>query len=88
MESMAIDHAPTTEALDPAEWIREKQLTKQFGIGRSPAKRLREERKIEFASLREPGMKQGTLLYNVRSVRAYLAKKASEAKAAGKVVAK
>lgn len=74
---MANVHA-TTEPLDSAEWIREKHLTRNFGIGRSPAKRLREEKRIRFVSLREPGMKQGTLLYHVGSVREYLAKKESE----------
>ena len=74
---------PTTKAPDSAEWIREKQLTKVYGIGRSPAKRLRETNKIRFVSLKDPGMSRGTLLYNVESVRAYLADLENKALAGG-----
>ena len=70
---MTTNQPTATKALDSAEWIREKQLTKVYGIGRSPAKRLREAKRIRFISLKEPGMTRGTLLYNVESVRAYLA---------------
>lgn len=81
---MANVHA-TNPAPDLAEWVREKQVFNQFGLGRSPLKRLRETGKLRFISLREPGMKQGTLLYNIESIRAYLATKEKEAKAsAGK----
>ena len=54
------------------EWLREKNVTASFGIGRTTLLRLRNEGKIEFSSLREPGMKQGTLLYKVASIRAYI----------------
>ena len=69
MSAKSTTHAPS----ESAEWLREKRVTSQFGIGRTPLKRLREENKIRCVSLREPGMKQGTLLYNVASIRAYIA---------------
>lgn len=70
---MAIADAQNTAAgIDRREWIREKPVTTKYGLGRSPLKRLREEGKIRFVSLREPGMKQGTLLYHEGSIRSYI----------------
>lgn len=60
-----------TAALE-AEWLREKQVTSQFNLGRSPLARLRQSKQIRFASLREPGCKRGTLLYDPASIREYL----------------
>lgn len=56
-----------------AEWAREKQLTAQFGLTHMILYTLRKEGKIRTISLREEGKKYGARLYNVASIRQYLA---------------
>jgi hypothetical protein len=61
---------PTT---DP-EWAREKQITAQFALSHMILFSLRKAGKIRTVSLRSEGAKYGARLFNVASVREYLAK--------------
>jgi hypothetical protein len=56
-----------------AEWAREKQITAQFGLTHTILYTLRLEEKIRSISLREEGKKYGARLYNVKSIREYMA---------------
>lgn len=56
-----------------AEWAREKQITAQFGLTHTILYNLRREGKIRTLSLRGEGKQYGARLFNVASVREYLA---------------
>ncbi|MES2659974.1 MAG: hypothetical protein V4689_15240 [Verrucomicrobiota bacterium] len=56
-----------------AEWAREKQITAQFGLTHTILYNLRKEGKIRTLSLRGEGKQYGARLFNVASVREYLA---------------
>lgn len=56
-----------------AEWAREKQITAQFGLSHMILYTLRREEKIRSVSLRAEGKKYGARLYNVKSIRQFLA---------------
>lgn len=56
-----------------AEWAREKQITARFGLTHMILYSLRKAGRIRTVSLREGKAKQGARLYNVESVREYLA---------------
>ncbi len=56
------------------EWAREKQITAQFGLTHTILYNLRREGHIRTVSLRGKGKQYGARLFNVASVRAYLAK--------------
>ena len=56
------------------EWAREKQITAQFGLSHTILYNLRREGKIRTVSLRGEGKQYGARLFNVASVREYLAK--------------
>jgi len=75
-----------TAPAESAEWIREKNVTKQFGIGRQTLRKLRERRLIEAVSLQEEDEKRGIVLYNVASIRAYIVRKL-QSQAAGESIA-
>lgn len=55
------------------EWAREKHITAQFGLTHTILYTLRREEKIRSVSLRAEGKKYGARLYNVKSIRQYLA---------------
>ena len=55
------------------EWAREKQITAQFGLTHTILYNLRREGKIRTLSLRGEGKQYGARLFNVASVREYLA---------------
>ncbi|WP_367873321.1 hypothetical protein [Luteolibacter sp. Populi] len=54
------------------EWIRPRQVTALFGIGRGLANQLIAEGRIKSVSLCQPGRKRGTRLVSYASVRDYL----------------
>jgi hypothetical protein len=56
------------------EWAREKQITAQFALSHMILFSLRKTGKIRTVSLRSEGAKYGARLFNVASVRDYLAK--------------
>jgi uncharacterized DUF497 family protein len=56
-----------------AEWAREKEITARFGLTHTILYTLRNEKKIRSVSLRAQGKKYGARLYNVKSIRNYLA---------------
>ena len=62
-----------TKAKSEPEWAREKQITAQFGLSHMILYTLRREEKIRSVSLRAEGKKYGARLYNVESIRQYLA---------------
>lgn len=64
-----------TAPAESPEWIREKHVTKQFGIGRQTLRKLRGRRRIEAVSLQEEDEKRGIVLYKVESIRAYIAQR-------------
>lgn len=55
------------------EWAREKQITAQFGLTHTILYNLRREGKIRSLSLRGEGKQYGARLFNIASVREYLA---------------
>ena len=57
---------------DP-EWAREKQITAQFGLSHMILFNLRKAGKIRTLSLRAEGKKYGSRLFNVASIREYIA---------------
>ena len=69
-----------------AEWAREKQITTQFGLTHTILYRLRREGRIRTLSLRDEGKRYGARLFNVASVREYLA--TQEAKEVRSLIAK
>ena len=66
-------HARYTQKQPPREWARERQITEQFGLSHMILYSLRKEGKIRSVSLRGDGKKYGARLYNVASIRDYLA---------------
>lgn len=64
---------PTTRSKQDAEWAREKQITAQFGLTHMILYTLRREGKIRTLSLRGEGKQYGARLYNVASIREFLA---------------
>lgn len=68
-----MDAIPTTQSKQDAEWAREKQITTQFGLTHMILYTLRREGKIRTLSLRGEGKQYGARLYNVASIREYLA---------------
>lgn len=64
---------PTSIFSQEAEWAREKQITAQFGLTHMILYTLRREGKIRTLSLRGEGKQYGARLYNVDSIRQYLA---------------
>lgn len=55
------------------EWADEKYITHNFGLTHTPLFNLRKAGKIRSLSTRGAGDKYGKRLFNVASVRAYLA---------------
>jgi hypothetical protein len=55
------------------EWAREKYFTAQYGLTHTILYNLRREGKIRTLSLRGEGKQYGARLFNVASVREYLA---------------
>jgi hypothetical protein len=68
-----MDAKPTTQTKQEVEWAREKQITAQFGLTHMILYTLRREGKIRTLSLRGEGKQYGARLYNVASIREYLA---------------
>jgi len=62
-----------SKPLTDPEWAREKQITAQFGLSHMILFTLRKEGKIRTLSLRGEGKQYGARLFNVASVREYLA---------------
>jgi hypothetical protein len=62
-----------TQLKQEVEWAREKQITAQFGLTHTILYNLRREGKIRTLSLRAEGKQYGARLFNVASVRDYLA---------------
>lgn len=62
-----------TKTKQEPEWAREKHITAQFGLSHMILYTLRREEKIRSVSLRAEGKKYGARLYNVESIRQYLA---------------
>jgi len=57
-----------------AEWMREREITAQFGLTHMILFTLRKAGKIRSISLRAEGAKYGARLFHVGSVREYLAR--------------
>jgi len=55
------------------EWADERFITQTFGLTHTPIFNLRKARKIRSLSTKGQGQKYGKRLFNVASVRAYLA---------------
>lgn len=66
----AKNNTPTNQE---AEWTRERQIVAQFGLSHTILYNLRREGKIRTVSLREQGKKYGARLYNLASIREFLA---------------
>jgi hypothetical protein len=58
---------------DP-EWAREKPITAQFGLSHMILFNLRKQGEIRSISLRGEGKQYGARLFNIASVREYLAR--------------
>ena len=57
----------------PQEWFDEKQVTRVFGITHTPLFNLRKAGKIRSLSLAGDGQSYGKRLYNLQSIRDFLA---------------
>lgn len=68
-----MDAKHITQSKQEVEWAREKQITAQFALTHSILYHLRKEGKIRTLSLRGEGKQYGARLFNVASVREYLA---------------
>lgn len=55
------------------EWASEKQVTAQLGLSHMILFNLRKAGKIRTVSLRAEGAKYGARLFNVESIREYIA---------------
>lgn len=55
------------------EWADEKYITRNFGLTHTPIFNLRKARKIRSLSTKGEGQRYGKRLFNVASIRAYLA---------------
>ncbi len=62
-----------THSKPEAEWAREKYITAKYGLTHTILYNLRLEKKIRSVSLRGEGKQYGARLYNVASIREYLA---------------
>lgn len=62
-----------TQAVDP-EWIREKEVTAKFGLTHMIIFDLRKRGEIRSVSLKEEGKKRGARIFDVASIRAYIAR--------------
>ena len=62
-----------THLADP-EWAREKQITARFGLSHMILFNLRKAGSIRTLSTRGEGKKYGARLFNIESVRDYLAR--------------
>ena len=62
-----------TNSEPEAELAREKYITAKFGLSHMILYNLRLENKIRSVSLRGEGKRYGARLYNVASIREYLA---------------
>lgn len=71
--SVIMDANYITKTKQEAEWAREKQITAQFALTHTILYNLRLENKIRSVSLRGEGKQYGARLYNVASIREYLA---------------
>lgn len=60
-----------------AEWAREKQITAQFGLSHTILYNLRKSGKIRTVSLRGKGKEYGARIYNIESVRQFIASQES-----------
>lgn len=58
---------------DNPEWADEKYITRRFGLTHMPLYNLRKAGKIRSLSLKQEGQKYGRRLFNVESVRVFLA---------------
>jgi hypothetical protein len=56
------------------EWLREKQVTAQFALSHTILYALRLAGEIRSVSLKLPGNKYGARLFNVASVREFIAR--------------
>jgi hypothetical protein len=65
---------PAEPILPTAEWAREKEITAQFGLSHMILFNLRKQDEIRSLSLRGKGKQYGARLFNVASIRDYLAK--------------
>jgi hypothetical protein len=65
------------KALTDPEWLREKQVISQFALSHMILFNLRKEGKIRTVSLRGEGKQYGARLFNVASIREYIAKQES-----------
>jgi hypothetical protein len=59
------------------EWARAKQISAQFGIGRSTLDRLAKEGQIESKVIKLSGARKGTRLFSIQSIRELLARSLS-----------
>lgn len=59
---------------DIAEWLREKEVTARFGLSHMTLFNLRKNGEIRSLSTKGEGKKYGSRLFNVASIRDYLAK--------------
>ena len=75
---------PATQ--DSPEWLREKEVTRQFGLTHMPLFNLRKRGAIRSASLKAEGAKYGVRLYHVGSIRDYI-DRMERAETAGKIAA-
>jgi len=68
---------PMQTQAPPQEWIDERQVIRIFGITRTPLYNLRKCGAIRSLSLRTEGATYGKRLYNVASIREFLATRES-----------
>ena len=72
-------HGPSTGSpTDKPEWLRPKDATKYFGIGRTKLFEWIASGRIKTVSLRERGQKRATRLIHYDSLAAYLDQLASQ----------
>jgi len=69
---------------DP-EWAREKQISAQFALSHMILFNLRKQGEIRSISLRGEGKQYGARLFNVASVREYIARQEARELQAGGV---
>jgi hypothetical protein len=60
--------------LTEPEWAREKQITAQFGLSHMILFSLRKQGEIRTVSLKAAGKSYGARLFNIESIRQYIAK--------------
>jgi hypothetical protein len=82
---MSISLIPMKELMTrttEAEWMREREITARFGLSHTLLFNLRRAGEIESVSLRLEGKNYGARLFNVQSVRAFLARQSEKGRAA------